>query len=163
MWVGAARRHPDRPYCIVVQPGVVDRSRAPNGHHTLWAYCHVPAGSDVDVTARIEDQIERFAPGFRDLILARASATAAQSEQRNPNHVGGDIGGGAATLRQTVFRPTVRWNPYRSGLDGIYLCSASTPPGAGVHGMCGHAAARTVLADLGVRPHARLDPGDPVR
>ena len=143
----AAGRHPDRPYCIVVQPGVADPTRAPAGHHTLWAYCHVPSGSIVDMTERIEAQIDRFAPGFRDLVLARVTTTAVQEEAHNPNYVGGDINGGAATLRQTLFRPTLRWNPYRTGIEGVYLCSASTPPGGGVHGMCGMGAARTALAD----------------
>ncbi len=144
----SAGRHPERPFCIVAQPGVVDPSRAPAGRHILWAYCHVPSGSTVDMTERIEAQIERFAPGFRDLVLARVTASAQQSERRNPNYIGGDISGGAPTLRQTFFRPTVSWNPYRTGMDGVYLCSASTPPGAGVHGMCGYWAARTVLRDL---------------
>jgi phytoene dehydrogenase-like protein len=111
----------------------------------------VPSGSTVDMTDRIEAQIERFAPGFRDLILARSVRTAAEMEQHNPNYIGGDISGGAGTLRQTIFRPTLRWNPYRTALPGVYLCSASTPPGGGVHGMCGAWAARTALADLGVR------------
>lgn len=142
-----AGRHPERPYCIVVQAGVADPTRAPEGHATLWGYCHVPSGSTVDMSAAIEAQIERFAPGFSDLVLARTVRTAAQAEQHNPNYVGGDIAGGASTLRQTVFRPTVRWNPYRTPLDGVYLCSASTAPGAGVHGMCGVYAARTVLHD----------------
>jgi phytoene dehydrogenase-like protein len=145
----SAGRHCERPFCIVVQPGVVDPTRAPAGHHTLWAYCHVPNGSDVDMTERIEAQIERFAPGFRDLVLARAVRTAVDMERHNPNYVGGDVDGGAATLRQTVFRPTVRLRPYRTPIGGLYLCSASTPPGGGVHGMCGAGAARTVLADLG--------------
>ena len=146
----AAGRHPDRPYCIITQPGVLDPSRAPAGRQTLWGYCHVPPGSTADLTDRIEAQIERFAPGFRDLILARSVRTAAQEERRNPNYVGGDINSGAGTLRQTVFRPAVRWNPYRTPLPGVYLCSAATPPGGGVHGMCGTWAARTALADLGV-------------
>ncbi len=145
----AAGRHPAQPYGIVVQPGVVDPSRAPAGRQTLWGYCHVPSGSTVDMTERLEAQIERFAPGFRDLVLARSTSTAADVERHNPNYVGGDINGGAATLRQTVFRPTRRWNPYRTGLPGVYLCSASTPPGGGVHGMCGYAAARVALRDLG--------------
>ena len=98
---------------------------------------------------RIEAQIERFAPGFRDLILARATRTAASMAAYNPNNIGGDISGGAATLRQTLFRPTARWNPYRTRIAGVYLCSASTPPGGGVHGMCGLHAARAVLRDLG--------------
>jgi phytoene dehydrogenase-like protein len=144
----AAGRHAERPYCLVVQPGVVDPTRAPSGKETLWAYCHVPRGSNVDMTQRIEDQIERFAPGFRDLVLARATLTATGEEAQNPNYVGGDITGGAGTLRQTLFRPTMAWNPYRTGARGIYLCSASTPPGGGVHGMCGVGAARAVLADL---------------
>jgi phytoene dehydrogenase-like protein len=100
------------------------------------------------MTSRIEAQIERFAPGFRDLVLARSTATAMQGEEHNPNYVGGDINGGAGTFRQTVFRPTMRWNSYRTGAKGIYLCSASTPPGGGVHGMCGLGAAKAVLADL---------------
>ena len=144
--------HPERPFCILAQPGVVDPSRAPAGKHTLWGYCHVPAGSTVDMTARIEEQIERFAPGFKDRVLARITTTAADIQRYNPNYVGGDINGGAATLRQTLFRPTVSWNPYRTPLHGLYLCSASTPPGGGVHGMCGQSAARTVLGDLGVPP-----------
>jgi phytoene dehydrogenase-like protein len=147
----AAGRHPERPFCLIAQAGVVDPSRAPAGQQTLWGYCHVPRGSDVDMSARIEAQIERFAPGFRDLILARSVRTATEMERYNPNYVGGDISGGASTLWQTVLRPTPRWNPYRTALPGVYLCSASTPPGGGVHGMCGAWAARTALADLGAR------------
>jgi phytoene dehydrogenase-like protein len=145
----AAGRHPDRPFCLVTQPCVLDPTRAPAGKHTLWAYCHVPNGSTVDMRERIEAQIERFAPGFRDLVLGQVTTTAAGTEAHNPSYVGGDIGAGAATLRQTIFRPTVRWNPYRTGLKGVYLCSASTPPGGGVHGMCGEGAARTALHDVG--------------
>jgi len=148
----AAGRHPEAPFCLVTQAGVVDPGRAPEGKQTLWGYCHVPSGSTVDMSGRIEAQIERFAPGFRDLILARSVRTAADMERYNPNDVGGDISGGLATLRQTLFRPTARWNPYRTSVRGAYLCSASTPPGGGVHGMCGDWAARTALADLGVRP-----------
>ena len=144
-----AGRHPDRPYCLVAQPGVVDPTRGPAGQQTLWSYCHVPSGSTVDMADRIAAQIERFAPGFRDLILARAVRTAAEMERHNPNYIGGDINSGAGTLRQTIFRPASRWNPYRTALPGVYLCSASTPPGGGVHGMCGLGAARAVLADLG--------------
>jgi phytoene dehydrogenase-like protein len=147
----ARGRHNERPYCIVVQASVADATRAPGGQHTLWAYCHVPNGSDVDMTERIEAQIERFAPGFRDLILARVSTSTAEGEDHNPNYLGGDITGGAGTLRQTVLRPALRWNEYRTGTPGLYLCSASTPPGGGVHGMCGYGAARTVLTDLKVR------------
>jgi phytoene dehydrogenase-like protein len=143
-----AGRHPEQPFCLVAQPCVVDPSRAPDGHHTLWAYCHVPNGSDVDMTERIEAQIERFAPGFRDLIEARSTYTAVDEEHHNPSYVGGDIAAGAATLRQTLFRPTPRWNPYRTAAPGVYLCSAATPPGGGVHGMCGLGAARAVLRDV---------------
>jgi len=148
----AAGRHPESPYVLVVQPAVADPSRAPAGQHPLWAYCHVPAGSDVDMTGRIEAQIERFAPGFRDLVLARAARTAAGEEARNPNYVGGDIAAGAQTIRQVVARPTARWNPYRTPLRGVYLCSSSTPPGPGVHGRCGELAALTALRDVfGIR------------
>ncbi len=125
-----AGRHPDRPFCIVVQPGVADPTRAPVGSETLWAYCHVPSGSTVDMTAAIEAQIERFAPGFSDLVVARVTTTAADEERHNPNYVGGDIAGGASSLFQTIFRPTVRWNPYRTPLQGVYLCSSSTPRAA---------------------------------
>jgi phytoene dehydrogenase-like protein len=146
----AAGRHPERPFCIVAQQGVVDPSRAPAGKQALWGYCHVPPGSTVDMAGRIEAQIERFAPGFRDLILARSVRTAADVQRHNPNCVGGDIGGGSGTLRQTLFRPVPRWNQYGTALRGVYLCSSATPPGGGVHGMCGTWAARAALADLGV-------------
>jgi len=142
-----AGRHPERPFVLVAQPCVVDPTRAPQGKHTLWGYCHVPNGSDVDMCERMEEQIERFAPGFRDLVLARSVRTAAESESHNPNLLGGDVNGGAATLRQTMFRPVARWNPYRTPLEGVYLCSASTPPGGGVHGMCGVWAARAALRE----------------
>jgi phytoene dehydrogenase-like protein len=142
----AAGRHAERPYCIVVQPGVIDSTRAPAGAQTLWAYCHVPAGSEIDMTERIERQIERFAPGFRDRILARHTMTTSEMQAHNPNYVGGDISGGAGSLRQTLFRPFVQWDPYRTGIPGLYLCSASTPPGGGVHGMCGVGAAKSALA-----------------
>jgi phytoene dehydrogenase-like protein len=140
-------RHPAQPFVLVAQPCVVDPTRAPAGRHTLWAYCHVPNGSSVDMSERMEAQIERFAPGFRDRVLARAVRTASEAESYNPNLLGGDVNGGAATLRQTVFRPVPRWNPYRTELEGVYLCSASTPPGGGVHGMCGVSAARAVLRE----------------
>ena len=142
-----AGRHPDHPFVLVAQPGVVDPTRAPVGQQTLWGYCHVPNGSDVDMSERMEAQIERFAPGFRDHVLARTVRTAADAEAHNPNLLGGDVNGGAATLRQTVFRPVPRWNPYRTPLEGVYLCSASTPPGGGVHGMCGMAAAEVALRE----------------
>jgi phytoene dehydrogenase-like protein len=146
----AAGRHCERPFCIAVQPCVVDPTRAPEGRHTFYAYCHVPAGSTVDMSERIEAQIERFAPGFRDRVLARNSVTAVGTERHNPNYVGGDINSGAATLRQTIFRPTASLRPYRTPLAGVYLCSSSTPPGGGVHGMCGEGAARAALRDLGL-------------
>jgi len=142
-----AGSHSERPFTLVVQPGVVDPSRAPAGRHTLWGYCHVPNGSPVDMTERIEAQIERFAPGFRERILARVTRTAAQAESHNPNLLGGDVNGGAATLRQTFARPVLRWNPYRTPVEGTYLCSASTPPGGGVHGMSGYWAAATALRE----------------
>jgi phytoene dehydrogenase-like protein len=144
----AAGRLPEQPFCLITQPCVVDSGRAPAGKHVLWGYCHVPPGSDADMTDRIEAQIERFAPGFRDLVLARSVKTAADMEWYNPSYVGGDIAAGAATLRQTFGRPTLRWNPYRTPLPGVYLCSGSTPPGGGVHGMCGLWAARAVMQDL---------------
>jgi len=148
----AAGRHPEAPYTLVVQAGVVDAARAPSGRQALWAYCHVPAGSTVDMTERIEHQIERFAPGFRDLILGRSVLTAADEQIAHPNYIGGDINAGAATVRQTVFRPTMRWNNYRTPMKGVYLCSSATPPGGGVHGMCGYNAARSALRrEFGIR------------
>jgi phytoene dehydrogenase-like protein len=142
-----AGRHPEQPFVLVAQPCVVDPTRAPEGRHTLWAYCHVPNGSPVDMTEQMEAQIERFAPGFRDLVLARTVRPASEAEAHNPNLLGGDVNGGAQTLRQTAFRPVARWNPYRTPVEGVYLCSASTPPGGGVHGMCGAAAADVVLRE----------------
>ena len=148
----ARGQHPDSPYVLVVQAGVADPARAPRGQHALWAYCHVPAGSTVDMTARIEAQIERFAPGFTDLVLARHTRTAAQEEAMNPNYVGGDISCGMQTVRQVLARPALRWNPYRTPLRGVYLCSSATPPGPAVHGRCGELAALTALRDIfGVR------------
>jgi phytoene dehydrogenase-like protein len=142
-----AGRHAEQPFVLVAQPSVVDPTRAPEGKHTLWAYCHVPNGSSVDMCERMEAQIARFAPDFRDLVLARTVRTASQAEAHNPNLLGGDVNGGAATLRQTAFRPVARWNPYRTPVEGVYLCSASTPPGGGVHGMCGVAAAEVALGE----------------
>jgi phytoene dehydrogenase-like protein len=148
----ARGEHPESPYVLVVQAGVADPTRAPRGQHALWAYCHVPAGSTVDMTARIEGQIERFAPGFADLVLARNTRTAVQEEAMNPNYVGGDIACGAQTVRQVLARPVARWNPYRTPLRGVYLCSSATPPGPAVHGRCGELAALTALRDVfGVR------------
>jgi phytoene dehydrogenase-like protein len=139
----ASGRTPERPFVLVAQQSVVDPSRAPAGKHTLWAYCHVPRGSTVDMTAAIEDQIERFAPGWRDFVLARHVAGPAWFEQHNPAYVGGDIAGGAHTGLQLALRPTRR--TYRTPNERLFLCSASTPPGAGAHGMCGHHAALTAL------------------
>ncbi len=126
----------ERPYVLVVQPSLFDSTRAPAGKHTLWGYCHVPHGSTADMTAVIERQIERFAPGFRDCVIARHVMAPADMEGRNANIVGGDIGGGAADLAQLFTRPIASLNPYATPIDGVYLCSSSTPPGIGVHGMC---------------------------
>ncbi|WP_217912799.1 phytoene desaturase family protein [Miltoncostaea marina] len=137
--------HPARPYVLLAQQSVADPSRAPAGRHTAWAYCHVPGGSTADMTAAIEAQVERFAPGFRDRVIARSARGPAEMERRNPNHVGGDINGGMQDLRQTLARPVPRADPYATPLPGVYLCSSSTPPGGGVHGMCGYWAARSAL------------------
>jgi len=140
-------RHPERPYVLVAQQSLFDPTRAPEGKHTLWAYTHVPNGSTLTegTVAAIEDQLERFAPGFRDLVLARSVIPPAAMEARNPNYVGGAINGGSADLRQLFARPVARPNPYKTPIDGVYLCSSSTPPGGGVHGMCGYHAARAAL------------------
>lgn len=140
VWEG---KFTDSPYVLVAQPSLFDSSRAPEGKHTLWAYCHVPNGSDVDMSERIENQIERFAPGFRSRIIGRSVLTPTQLESRNANLVGGDINGGLQTLGQMFTRPTI--HTYRTPLDGVYLCSSSTPPGGGVHGMCGYHAAHVAL------------------
>ncbi len=141
-------RAPERPYVLVAQNSLFDAERTRSGRHVLWTYCHAPAGSDLDLTGAIEAQVERFAPGFRDRILQRRRTTARDMEAYNPNYVGGDVGAGAQTLRQVLARPTWSPTPYRTPVPGLYLCSASTPPGGGVHGMCGHHAARTALHDL---------------
>jgi phytoene dehydrogenase-like protein len=135
----------ERPLVLLGQPTLFDTTRAPAGRHSAWAYCHVPFGSPVDMTARIEAQVERFAPGFRDRVLARCSYSPAALEAHDPNLVGGDISAGVMDLRQLYFRPAVRLDPYATPLDGVYLCSASTPPGGAVHGMCGYYAARSAL------------------
>jgi phytoene dehydrogenase-like protein len=147
--------HPDRPFLIAAQPSLFDAARAPEGKHTFWAYTHVPNGSTFDMTERIEAQIERFAPGFRDSILERHVMSPKDLETWNPNLAGGDIGGGSNAMPHILFRPFVSTNPYRAA-DGIYLCSSSTPPGAGVHGMCGYRAALSVLGEPGLA--ARLRP-----
>ncbi len=145
-----AGRHPGRPYVLAVQPCAADPSRAPAGKHILWAYCHVPNGSTVDMTRAVEDQVERFAPGFRDLIIARAAHDTAAMERHNPNLVGGDIAGGYSGLSQFVRRPAWSPRPWQTPLPGVYLCSASTPPGAGVHGMGGYHAARLAMRAAGL-------------
>ncbi len=139
---------PDRPFVLVAQQSLFDETRAPHHQHTLWAYCHVPFDCKIDMSTRIESQIERFAPGFRDCILARHSMGAVDLEKSNANLAGGDINGGAANFRQLIARPILSATPYRTPLRGVYLCSASTPPGGGVHGMCGYHAARAALRDL---------------
>jgi len=135
-----------RPYVLLTQPSLFDSTRAPGGKHTAWGYCHVPNGFRGDVTEAIEKQVERFAPGFRDCIVARSVMGPTEFEQHNPNLIGGDIGGGAAFLSQLFLRPTA--SLYRTPLKGIYLCSASTPPGPGVHGMCGYFAAEAALKEF---------------
>ncbi len=137
--------HAERPFVLLAQHTLFDPTRAPDGKHTAWAYCHVPNGSGVDMTERIEAQIERFAPGFRELVLARHAMGPAELERRNPNLVGGDLNGGASDLGSLLFRPVPSLLPYRTPAGGVWLCSASTPPGGGVHGMCGHLAARAAL------------------
>jgi phytoene dehydrogenase-like protein len=135
----------EQPFVLLTQPTLFDPSRAPEGKHVAWGYCHVPNGSSIDMTERIEAQIERFAPGFRRRILARHVMDPAALQRHNPNLLGGDINGGEATLKQMVFRPTVAASPYATPLPGVYLCSSSTPPGGGVHGMSGYHAARAAL------------------
>ena len=143
-----AGRHSERPFVLLTQPSLFDDSRAPAGKHTAWAYCHVPNGSTEDMAERIEAQVERFAPGFRKLVLARSALGPADFARRNRNIVGGDINGGAMDLGQLVFRPVRKPVPYRTPVRGLYICSSSTPPGGGVHGMCGYSAARIALRDL---------------
>ena len=153
-------RHPDRPYVLCVQPTVADPSRAPDGKHVLWAYCHVPNGSTLDCTADIEAQLERFAPGFGERVLARHALTTADLERLDANLIGGDIGGGAADLAQFAARPVLRAHPWATPVRGLYLCSASTPPGGGVHGMGGWHAAHLALRRAGRRvepPAGRRD------
>ncbi len=150
----ARGEHPERPYVLVIQPSLFDPTRAPPGKHTAWAYCHVPNGSTVDMTGAIEGQIERFAPGFRDLVLARHVKSPARLEAYNENYIGGDINGGASDLRQLFSRPTSFYDPYATSDPGLFICSASAPPGGGVHGRCGTFAALRALARLGVRDRA---------
>lgn len=141
----AAGRCPERPFVLLVQPSIFDTSRAPAGRHTAWAYCHVPNGSDADMTGPIEAQVERFAPGFRELVIGRSVMGPQALEEYDANCMGGDIAGGANTIRQLLGRPVLSSNPYAMAVPGMYLCSASTPPGGGVHGLCGYFAARAFL------------------
>ncbi|HEY5062646.1 MAG TPA: NAD(P)/FAD-dependent oxidoreductase, partial [Gemmatimonadaceae bacterium] len=149
VWEG---RHPERPFVILAQPTTFDRGRAPPGSHTLWAYCHVPNGSAFDMTSRIENQIERFAPGFRDLVIGRHTMAPAAMEAHDANLIGGEIGGGENSLAQLFFRPVARRVPYATPLRGVYICSASTPPGGAIHGMGGYHAARAALRTLRLLP-----------
>lgn len=142
VWHG---EHPQRPFVLLAQQSLFDPSRAPQGKHTAWAYCHVPSGSTQDMSERIEAQIERFAPGFRDLILARHVKNTADMQRENPNYIGGDITGGVVDLGQLFTRPLPSLNPYATPLEGVFLCSSSTPPGPSVHGLCGYYAAQAAL------------------
>lgn len=142
--------HAERPFVLLAQPSLFDSTRAPDGRHIAWAYCHVPNGSEFDMLSRIENQIERFAPGFHDCILARRVSSPADLESKDANLVGGDISGGAMDFRHFILRPT--WRSYATSARDIYLCSASTPPGGGVHGMCGYHAAKMALSRIGRRP-----------
>lgn len=141
-------KHPEKPFVLLAQQSIIDACRAPEGKHTAWAYCHVPHGSVKDMTDAIEQQVERYAPGFRDRILARHTFNTQQMEEYNPNYIGGDINGGVIDVRQLFTRPVLRWSPYRTSAKGLYICSSSTPPGGGVHGMCGYWAAKRALKEV---------------
>lgn len=145
IWKG---KIPEKPFVLLSQPSVFDATRAPAGKHTAWAYCHVPNGSKTDMSETIEKQVERFAPGFRDTILARHTMDTEQIEAYNPNYIGGDINGGVIDIGQLFTRPVLRLSPYKTSAKGIYICSSSTPPGGGVHGMCGYHAAKRALKDV---------------
>lgn len=147
-YLSSKGRHCDKPFVLLAQQSVFDRSRAPAGRQVAWAYCHVPHGSTKDMTVEIEQQVERFAPGFRERILARHTMNTLQMEEYNPNYIGGDINGGVQDIMQLFTRPALRYSPYRTSAKGLYICSSSTPPGGGVHGMCGYHAALRVLKDL---------------
>lgn len=144
-WQG---KHPDKPFVLLAQQSLFDPTRAPAGKHTAWAYCHVPHGSTTDMTDAIESQVERFAPGFRERILARHTMNTNDMELYNNNYIGGDINGGVIDIGQLFTRPALRASPYRTSARGIYICSSSTPPGGGVHGMCGYHAATRALKDV---------------
>jgi phytoene dehydrogenase-like protein len=141
-------KNPEKPFVLLAQQSMFDTTRAPAGKHTLWAYCHVPNGSTSDRTTAIENQIERFAPGFKERILARHVMNTADIETYNSNYIGGDINGGRQDITQLFTRPALRFSPYRTSRKGLYICSSSTPPGGGVHGMCGYHAARIALKDV---------------
>jgi phytoene dehydrogenase-like protein len=141
-------QHSNKPYILLAQQSLLDTSRAPEGKHTAWAYCHVPNGSTKDMTAIIENQVERFAPGFKETILAKHTFNTAQMQEHNPNYIGGDINGGVIDIGQLFTRPALRWSPYKTSVKGLYICSSSTPPGGGVHGMCGYYAAKRALKDV---------------
>ena len=141
-------QHPEKPFVLLAQQSLFDSSRAPAGKHTAWAYCHVPNGSAMDMTERIENQVERFAPGFKKIILARHVMNAVQLEEYNPNYTGGDISSGMMDIGQLFTRPALRLSPYKTSARCIYICSSSTPPGPGVHGMCGYHAAKRALKDV---------------
>lgn len=143
---------PEKPFVLLAQQSVFDSSRAPQGKHTAWGYCHVPNGSKIDMTEAIEKQVERFAPGFRERILARHVFNTEQMEEYNPNYIGGDINGGIMDIGQVFTRPVISISPYKTSAKGLYICSSSTPPGGGVHGMCGYHAAKKALRDIFGRP-----------
>ncbi|GAB3905237.1 phytoene desaturase family protein [Mucilaginibacter boryungensis] len=149
IWNG---QHPEKPFVLLAQQSIFDKTRAPEGKHTGWAYCHVPAGSEKDMTDIIEQQVERFAPGFRERILAKHTFNTHQIEEYNPNYIGGDINGGLMDITQLFTRPVLRRSPYTTSAKGIYICSSATPPGGGVHGMCGYHAAKKALKEVfGIR------------
>jgi phytoene dehydrogenase-like protein len=141
-------QYPDKPFVLLAQQSLFDVTRAPSGKHTAWGYCHVPNGSTKDMTSAIESQVERFAPGFKDTILAKHVMNTEQIEAYNPNYIGGDINGGVLDIGQLFTRPALRWSPYKTSAKGLYICSSSTPPGGGVHGMCGYYAAKKALSDI---------------
>jgi phytoene dehydrogenase-like protein len=144
----AEKKHPEKPFVLFVQPSLFDDTRAPAQKHTAWAYCHVPNGSLENMTDKIEQQVERFAPGFKERILAKHVMNANELEMYNANYIGGDINGGVQDISQIFTRPALRFSPYKTSAKGIYICSSSTPPGGGVHGMCGYHAARRALKDI---------------
>jgi phytoene dehydrogenase-like protein len=146
--LAASGRITDKPFVLLAQQSLFDTGRAPEGKQVLWGYCHVPNGSNADRVVAIEKQVERFAPGFRDRILSRHTFNTLQLEKYNPNYIGGDINGGMLDIWQLFTRPALRLSPYRTSVKGLYICSASTPPGGGVHGMCGYNAAKKALADV---------------